>query len=87
MKGKHGKILAQIFKTPVPANIRWDDIEKLFINLGANVTEARGSRVKIELHGEEAVFHRPHPRRETDKGAVVSVRKFLINAGIDHDEI
>ena len=87
MKNKHRKILAQIFKTTVQANIKWDDIEKLFINLGADVTEARGSRVRVELNGEEAVFHRPHPRKETDKGAVVSVRKFLINAGIDNDEI
>ena len=28
------------------------------------------------------VFHRPHPRKETDKGAVKSVRKFLENAGV-----
>lgn len=45
------------------------------------------SRVRIELNGVKAVFHRPHPRPDTDKGALVSVRKFLNNAGIDHDEI
>ena len=87
MNKKHRHTLSLIFKTPVPSNVRWNDIEKLFINMGASVSEARGSRVRIELHGEEAVFHRPHPSRETDKGALVSVRKFLINAGIDHDEI
>jgi hypothetical protein len=29
-----------------------------------------------------AVFHRPHPRPETKKGAVDAVRQFLINAGV-----
>jgi hypothetical protein len=28
------------------------------------------------------VFHRPHPRKETDKGAVKSVRKFIEAAGV-----
>jgi hypothetical protein len=29
-----------------------------------------------------AVFHRPHPRKETDRGAVRAVRHFLNNVGI-----
>jgi hypothetical protein len=28
------------------------------------------------------VFHRPHPRKETNKGAVKSVRSFLESAGV-----
>ena len=39
------------------------------------------------LNGVVAVFHRPHPRKETDKGALKSVRRFLMNAGVKHDEI
>lgn len=57
------------------------------VNLGAVVSEGRGSRVRIELNGEEAVFHRPHPSPDTDKGALKSVRRFLENAGIQYDEI
>jgi hypothetical protein len=34
------------------------------------------------LNNEDAVFHRPHPRKETDKGAVVSMQRFLENAGV-----
>jgi hypothetical protein len=30
-----------------------------------------------------AVFHRPHPRKEIDKGAVKSLRKFLREAGVE----
>lgn len=87
MNQKHRKILRTIFKNPIQPNIRWNDIENLFIALGADISEGRGSRVAIELNGAEAVFHRPHPSPETDKGSVKSVRRFLENAGIDHDEI
>jgi len=82
MNKKHQRILEAIFKTPVQANIVWKDIEKLFINLGAKVKEGQGSRVAVELNGVRAYFHRPHPMKEADKGAVVSVRRFLENAGV-----
>ena len=87
MNQKHRKTLKAVFKNPVPSNIRWNDIETLLVHLGADVSEGRGSRVAIELNGAEAVFHRPHPRPETDKGAVKSVRRFLENAGVSDDEI
>lgn len=51
------------------------------------ISEGAGSRVRIVLHGVKAVFHRPHPKNVTDKGALISMRKFLNNAGIHHDEI
>ncbi|HLB40996.1 MAG TPA: type II toxin-antitoxin system HicA family toxin [Candidatus Babeliales bacterium] len=87
MNKKQRKTLETIFKLPVPADIKWSDIEALFLGLNGDVTEGNGSRVRVELNGVKAVFHRPHPRKETDKGAVVSVRKFLINAGVNYDEI
>jgi len=34
------------------------------------------------LNGVRAVFHRPHPERVTDKGAVSSVRRFLKEAEV-----
>jgi hypothetical protein len=40
------------------------------------------SRVRIALNGVRAVFHRPHPQKETDKGAVRSMRRFLTEAGV-----
>ena len=74
--------LKKVFQVPVLPNVNWADIEKLFLSLGAEISEGRGSRVRVVLNGVKAVFHRPHPRKETDKGALVSVRKFLENAGI-----
>ena len=67
------------------ASIPWRDIEALFKGLGAFIEEAGGSRIAIELNKIVAVFHRPHPRKETDKGAVKAVRRFLIEAGIQYD--
>jgi hypothetical protein len=82
MKGKHKKVLQSIFETPVNASIVWKDIEELFIALGAEISEGRGSRVRVALNGIRAVFHRPHPKKEADKGAVISVRRLLKEAGV-----
>lgn len=82
MSKKHKRTLESIFATPIRASINWKDIEALFLSLGATIEEGRGSRIRVILNQEEAVFHRPHPQKETDKGAVVSVRRFLENAGV-----
>jgi hypothetical protein len=82
MNKKHERTLEAIFKIPVQSNVIWKDCEKLLEALGAIISEAEGSRIKIVLNGVKSVFHRPHPQKETDKGALVSLRKFLDNAGI-----
>ena len=58
------------------------DIEALFVALGAKISEHEGSRIGIRLFGERRVFHRPHPSPDTDKGAVVSIRKWLETHGV-----
>jgi HicA toxin of bacterial toxin-antitoxin, len=77
MKRKHRKTLEAIFAHPVSGNIQWRDIEALFMELGADISEREGSRVAVVLFSEVRVFHRPHPSPNTDKGAVVSIRKWL----------
>ena len=64
------------------ANIAWRDIEALLVGLGAEVTEREGSRVAIVLFQAVRVFHRPHLTPTTDKGAVVSVKKWLEQHGV-----
>ncbi|MHB8346698.1 MAG: type II toxin-antitoxin system HicA family toxin [Acidiferrobacterales bacterium] len=83
MNNKHRKTLTDVFTEPVRANVLWSDVEALFHALGASVEERSGSRVGVALNGARAVFHRPHPEKETDKGALKSVRKFLLNAGVE----
>ena len=82
----HRKTLQAIFQDPVRPNIPWADIEKLLVALGAELSEGRGSRVRIYLNKVRAVFHRPHPQKETDKGAVKSMRRFLTETGFRPEE-
>ncbi|MCD6388270.1 MAG: type II toxin-antitoxin system HicA family toxin [Desulfobulbaceae bacterium] len=77
MKRKHMKTLELIFKRPTSGNIKWTEIEALLIALGAKLTERQGSRIGVRLFNDRRVFHRPHPSPNTDKGAVVSLKKWL----------
>jgi len=82
MNKKHKKTLESIFQNPPPSNIEWRDIESLLRALGAELSEGNGSRIRIKLKGIRAVFHRPHPQKETDKGSVKSMKRFLKSAGV-----
>ena len=77
MRRKHQKTLERIFSHPVSGNIKWHDIEALFIELGAQISEREGSRIGVRLFSDRRVFHRPHPSPNTDKGAVTSIREWL----------
>ena len=82
MQAHHRRTLRLIATHPTSGNVKWSDIEALFMHLGARVSEAAGSRVTVVLFGEVRVFHRPHPRPDTDKGAVASIRKWLMQNGV-----
>ncbi|HXU45634.1 MAG TPA: type II toxin-antitoxin system HicA family toxin [Thermoanaerobaculia bacterium] len=80
LSGRHRRTLSAIFEDPVRSDVAWADVEHLLAALGAELTEGRGSRVRISLRGVRGVFHRPHPRKEIDKGALKSMRRFLLAA-------
>ena len=80
---KHERTLAAIFAEPTRANIRWGDVESLVLHLGATIREGSGSRVAVRLNGVQTVFHRPHPGNQASKVVVESVRKFLVQAGVE----
>ena len=82
MNKKNRRTLDRIRERPDRSDIPWTDIEKLIGALGGEISEGRGSRVRIYLNGVRAVFHRPHPERVTDKGAVSSMRRFLKEAEV-----
>ena len=82
MNNKHRKTLKAIFSSPPQSGINWSDIEALLAVLGAERYEGSGFRVRFLLNGVKATFHRPHPQKETDKGAVISVRRFLEAGGV-----
>jgi len=85
MRKKHKLTLKRINATPTLANIKWKDIESLLRALGAKITEGEGSRVRVLLNNERAIFHEPHPEKESRKGSVEDIRKFLQNAGVKND--
>jgi hypothetical protein len=81
LNSKNRKTLEALFEAPTRSDVRWTDFEALLASLGAVISEGRGSRVRVLLNKCEAVFHRPHPRPEMNKGAVASAREFLRRAG------
>jgi hypothetical protein len=86
VNSKQKNTLEKIFKSPVPENIKWDDIISLLRALDAEISEGNGSRVRIVLNGAKATFQRPHPSPDTDRGAVKSTRRFLEAAGVSYEK-
>lgn len=82
MNKKQRQTLERVFEKPVRSDISWSDIEKLFRALGAELTEGKGSRIRVALSGVRAVFHRPHPERVANPSTIRSVRRFLSEAGV-----
>ncbi len=85
MNRKQQNILASIFATPTSASIKFSDIERLLISLGAEKIEGRGSRLSFELNNQEIFVHRPHPAKEAKKYQVEAFREFLELAGINNE--
>ena len=82
MNAKQRKTLAAIFTRPTSASIVFADIEALIKALGGTVTEREGSRVRIELLGEQWRCHRPHPGKEAKRYQVEEARELLERAGV-----
>ena len=83
LSAKHRKTLEAVYERPERSDIAWRDIESLFVALGGEISEGAGSRVRVALGGVRAVFHRPHPERVTEKGAVKAVRRTLQTVGVE----
>lgn len=82
MNKRQRETLDRIFQTPAPASLAWRDVEALFLAVGARTVEGSGSRVRFELNGVVATFHRPHPEKEAKPYQVRDARRFLEQAGI-----
>ncbi len=83
MNAAQRRTLQAIFETPTRADVRWRRIEALVRALGGEVTEGRGSRIRFRIGDRVATLHGPHPSRETGKGTLEDVRRFLENAGFE----
>lgn len=86
IRKKHLNTLIAIFDKPIRSDIKWKEIESLITALGGTVAEGNGSRVKLILNQSIAHFHRLHPSPDTDKGAIVSLREWLIKIGVSPND-
>lgn len=82
MNTKHRKTLAAVFARPTSASIVFADIEAMIKAMGGSVSEREGSRVRIELNGEQWRCHRPHPGKEAKRYQVEEARELLERAGV-----
>jgi hypothetical protein len=82
VNSKQRKVLAGIFFKPTSASIVFADIESLIKALGGTVLEREGSRVSIQLMGEEWRCHRPHPGKEAKRSQVEQARDLLARVGV-----
>lgn len=82
MNAKQRKTLLAIFARPTSATLVFADIEALVRALGGAVTEREGSRVKMELKGQQWRCHRPHPGKEAKCYQVEEAREMLERAGV-----
>jgi hypothetical protein len=55
MKRRHERTLDTIFAHPTSANVQWRDVEALFRELGAEISEREGSRVAAVLFSQHGV--------------------------------
>jgi hypothetical protein len=83
VNARQRKTLAAIFAKPTLASIVFADIEVLIKALGGTVAEREGSRVKIELAGQQWRCHRPHPGKEAKRYQVEEARELLARAGVE----
>ena len=82
MNARQTKVLKAIFTDPVSGTIAWASIENLLVGAGCRVIEGNGSRVRFEMNGILASFHRPHPGKEAKHYQVRDAREFLEKLGI-----
>ena len=82
MNAKHRKTLVAIHARPTSASIVFADIEALIKALGGSVVEREGSRLRIELKGEQWRCHRSHPGKEAKRYQVEEARELLERVGV-----
>ena len=82
MNRRQRRTLEAIYR--VQANLDWQQIEALFIELGAEIRQRSGSRMRFRFpDGTRAVFHRPHPSNEMGQGTVRAIMNLLRRMGVE----
>ena len=84
MNHHHRKTLHALFAHPVSANIDFKKVMHVFEELGAEIENSAGNRVKIKLDNHTAAF--THAQHSLPKEEVVELRKFPEQCGVTPDK-
>ena len=60
----------------------WVELEALFIAVGADKMEMRGSPIRFSLGSQEGAFHKPHTPKTFMPYQIALAREFFEKAGI-----
>jgi hypothetical protein len=82
MNNRRLKTLKALFAEPPTSQINWNDIEALFLSVGMRISNRKGSRVCFIFNNYKAIFHRPHPSKETKKYQIKDAKLFLEKIGV-----
>jgi predicted RNA binding protein YcfA (HicA-like mRNA interferase family) len=80
---KQQKALAKLTASPIPANVKWDELKSVLEHLGYTMLTGGGSRRKF-FHAEKndlIICHAPHPSPDVDKGCIADVVEHLKSSG------
>lgn len=82
MNNRQRKTLEAIFSNPKPVDLTWVELEALFIAVGADKMEMRGSRIRFSLGNLDVAFHKPHNPKTLKPYQIALAREFFEKAGI-----
>lgn len=87
MNSKQRATLKAIFEKPTRANIKFFDIERLLVSLGGQLSEGKGSAIRIAFpNGMKFDQHRPHPQKEAKRYQIDDARTLFVLLGVKPDE-
>ena len=82
MNSRNRATLEAVFADPVSVNVGWRDVERLVVGVGGTVTSGRGSKVRFDLNGVRANFHRRIRKGQQKRYQVRDLRDFFASAGV-----
>jgi hypothetical protein len=77
----HERTLEQLFQHPVAHNVEWRDVVRLLEAVGS-IQEEHNGKLRVEIHGQTTVLHRPRHKDLADVEQLVEIRHFLERAGV-----
>lgn len=84
MNHHHRATLQALFAHPISANIDFRKVVHLLEDLGAEVENSSGNRVKVKLNGHSAAF--THAAHSLPKEEVVQIKKFLESCAVTPEQ-